>query len=302
MSAAAYDVTVLTADAHLAPPAADDWYNAQIHHEEQLLVDGLRNRGLQVVRRSWSDPGFDWSCTRCAILRSTWDYFRRLPEFREWLRRARSATRLVNDAVLLEWNLDKHYLADLAEAGVDVVPTQYIARGQPDSLAAIMGRNGWDEVVFKPVVSGAARRTYRVHASACSDAEARFADCVADEEMLVQPFQRGVLASGEISLVVIGGELTHAVRKLPKGGDFRVQDDHGGTVHPHAASREEVAFAEASVSHCPVPPVYARVDAVRDAAGRLRIMELELIEPELFFRFHPPAAQRLADRVAALLE
>ena len=296
-----FDVVVLTADAHLPAPAEDDWYNRQIHREEALLIDGLRANGLRVVRRAWSDPHFDWSRTRSAILRSTWDYFHRFGEFQAWLHRVRRATSLINDARLIDWNLDKHYLADLAKAGVDVVPTHYVERGSGESLATVMGRRGWREIVFKPAVSGAARLTYRVDATTLDAMEPLFARCVADEAMLVQPFLPDVLVDGELSLIVIAGRCTHAIRKRARPGDFRVQDDHGGTVHPHQPTSEEIRFAEAAVASCPAAPAYARVDAVRDFAGSLRVMELELVEPELFFRFHEPAARALADAVAALL-
>jgi glutathione synthase/RimK-type ligase-like ATP-grasp enzyme len=264
-------------------------------------MDGLRAHGLRVARRSWSDPAFDWSTTRTAILRSTWDYFHRFTEFRAWLERARRVTRLINDPALVDWNLDKHYLADLAAAGADVVPTHYAEQGDTEALASIMARQGWHEVVFKPAISGAARLTYRVDLSGCAAMEPVFAHCVADEAMLVQPFLPDVLVDGELSLIVIGGRCTHAVRKRARPGDFRVQDDHGGTVHPHLPTRDETAFAEAAVASCPAMPAYARVDAVRDRAGRLSVMELELVEPELFFRYHEPAARALADEVAALL-
>ena len=118
--------------------------------------------------------------------------------------------------------------------------------------------------------------------------------------MLLQPFMHSVAQQGEISLCVIGGQVTHAVRKTPKPGDFRVQDDHGGSVHPYWAEPEEIRFAEKAVAACAVPPQYARVDMVRDPAGRLRLMELELIEPELFLRFNPLAARLLAAEIAAI--
>jgi glutathione synthase/RimK-type ligase-like ATP-grasp enzyme len=168
-------------------------------------------------------------------------------------------------------------------------------------LQSVVAQHRWDEAVFKPVVSGAARATFRFDAGGCAAMEERFARCVATEAMMVQPFQRDVLESGELSLVVIGGRCTHAVRKRARPGDFRVQDDHGGTVHPHAATPEEIRFAESAVACCPAVPAYARVDAVRDAAGRLCVMELELVEPELFFRFHAPAARALADHLAQQL-
>jgi glutathione synthase/RimK-type ligase-like ATP-grasp enzyme len=120
--------------------------------------------------------------------------------------------------------------------------------------------------------------------------------------MLVQPFVAGILAEGEISVVVIGGEATHAVRKTARPGDFRVQDDHGGAVHAHPASPAEREFALSASRRCGHSHDYARVDMARDARGELRLMELELIEPELFFRFHPPAADALAKAVAARLQ
>ena len=110
-----------------------------------------------------------------------------------------------------------------------------------------------------------------------------------------------VSAEGELSLIVIDGRTTHAIRKTARAGDFRVQDDHGGTVHPHVPAADERAFAEAAVAACPSCPLSARVDFVRDPAGGFRLMELELVEPELFFRFHPPAAQALASALAEKL-
>jgi glutathione synthase/RimK-type ligase-like ATP-grasp enzyme len=116
--------------------------------------------------------------------------------------------------------------------------------------------------------------------------------------MLLQDFQESVLNQGEISFIVIGGRCTHAVCKRPKAGDFRVQDDHGGTVTEYHCSAEEAQFAERAVLACPEMPLYARVDVVRDQRGGLVVMELELLEPELFFRFHPPAADALAHALA----
>lgn len=118
---------------------------------------------------------------------------------------------------------------------------------------------------------------------------------------MVQRFEDGILADGEVSVVVIGGGVTHAVRKTARAGDFRVQDDHGGSVHAHEPSASERAFAEAVVAACPQLPAYARVDFVRSIDGGFRLMEVELVEPELFFRFHPPAAERLAALIGEIL-
>ena len=157
------------------------------------------------------------------------------------------------------------------------------------------------EAILKPAVSGAARHTYRLNAANLDAHEAVLLELLREEAMMLQPFRSSLLTQGELSLIVVGGRCTHAVRKIAKAGDFRVQDDHGGTVHPHTPAADEIAFAESAVAACPQAPLYARVDAVRDAAGALSLMELELVEPELFFRFHPPAADALAAAIAERL-
>ncbi len=295
------EIVILTEDRYLDLDL-NDWYQAQIAQEEGLLVAALEGESLSVVRRPWSDPSMDWSQCGAAIFRSTWDYFDRFSEFEPWLEQVSRQTRLINDAALVRWNIDKHYLADLENAGVVIVPTRFVARGDATSLAQVMQAGGWDEVVFKPVVSGAARLTYRVGRGDVQAHEAKFAQCIAHEDMMVQAFEPAIVDTGELSLIVIDGHTTHAIRKTVKAGDFRVQDDHGGTVHAHVPSPAERLFAEAAVAACPTPPLYARVDFIRRADGSFRLMELELVEPELFFRFHPPAAERFAAAVKRYLK
>lgn len=299
MTAKPIDVVILTEDRYLRPDARD-WYQRQIQLEDGLVADALAARGLAVARRSWSDAGMDWSRCRCALFRSTWDYFDRFGEFAPWLERVASSTRLFNDADLVRWNLDKHYLAVLASRGTPIVPTRFVDAGESITLGRIMDEQGWDEIVFKPVVSGAARLTHRVGRDTLAGHEALFERCVRAESMMVQAFQPAILDEGELSLIVIGGTTTHAIRKVARRGDFRVQDDHGGSVHPHEALGEERRFAEAAVAACPSLPLYARVDFVRSDGG-FRLMELELVEPELFFRFSPAAAGSLADEIVRRL-
>jgi len=295
-----YDIVILTDERYEAPDEGH-WYVAQLLGEERLLQTGLEARGFRVRRVAWSNPDFDWRRTRAAVIRSTWDYFERFPEFCAWMDRVATQTQLINSQSLVRWNVDKHYLRDLAARGVRVPPTRFTEPGEVTTLREAVAASGWDEVILKPAVSGAARHTYRLNAGNLDEHETLFRGLVASEAMILQPFLGSVLADGEISLIVIEGHCTHAVRKIAKPGDFRVQDDHGGSVHPHTASAEEIAFAEHAVAVCPEPPHYARVDAVRDDTGALSLMELELVEPELFLRFHPPAAAALAAAIAERL-
>ena len=292
-----YDIIILT-DARYEKPDEANWYVAQLLGEERLLLAGLEARGLRTARVAWSNPDFDWSRTRAAVFRSTWDYFERFAEFSAWMDRVERGTRLFNAPELVRWNVDKHYLRDLGGRGVNVPVTRFLERGEMTTLREAFADCGWSEAILKPAVSGAARHTYRLDAANLDAHEDVLRELLREEAMMLQPFLGSVLTQGELSLIVTGGRCTHAVRKIAKAGDFRVQDDHGGTVHPHTPTADEVAFAESAVVACPQAPLYARVDAVRDDAGALSLMELELVEPELFFRFSPPAADALAAAIA----
>jgi glutathione synthase/RimK-type ligase-like ATP-grasp enzyme len=277
------------------------WYIDNILEEDAILSRALAPLGIATQRVSWSDPDVEWSSFDAALLRTTWDYFERLDEFSAWLARAAACTRVFNPPELLRWNLDKHYLRELEAAGVPTVPTVFVERGSEVTLAELLRTHDLDEAVFKPAVSGAARQTFRVDPFSAIAHEPRFAELLRSEAMLVQPFQASILSYGELSLVVIDGRVTHGVRKLAKPGDFRVQDDHGGTVGAHEPTPAQIEFAERAVACCDPKPVYARVDMVSEPYRGLAVMELELIEPELWFRRAPSAAQRLAETLARLL-
>jgi glutathione synthase/RimK-type ligase-like ATP-grasp enzyme len=148
--------------------------------------------------------------------------------------------------------------------------------------------------VLKPCVSGAARHTYKITSENIDGHEAIFSKLIANESMIIQPFQKNIVDKGEISMMVMNGKYTHSVLKIAKPGDFRVQDDFGGTVHDYTPSQEEITYAENAVKSCPEMPIYARVDVFLDNQNKLALAELELIEPDLWFRNHPEAANELA--------
>ena len=282
-------------------PTTIDAYVGNILEEDRLLAQALKNHGLSVERVDWSRADVDWAGFEAVVVRTTWDYFDRFPEFVQWLERMAEHPRVLNPVETLRANMDKHYLLDLEAAGVPIVPTAIVGRGARTSLAQVLSSRGWSEVVIKPTVSGGARETFRVESCTPAD-EATFARLVAQEDMLVQPFVPGIVEHGETTVVMMGGEPTHAIRKSAKAGDFRVQDDHGGTVHPHQASPAELALARAAMATCTPVPVYGRADMVTSPDGTPWLMELELIEPELWLRFDPRAAVAFADAIVAALK
>lgn len=293
---AQFDMTILTDSTYLGElqrtPHIED-----IMEEDRLVQSALERKGMKVRRINWDDQKVNWNESRYTLFRSTWDYFERYPEFDHWLERVHEETVLINPYEMVRWNLDKHYLLELAHKGIPVPPTRFIEKGTQQSLQELVAKTGWSEVILKPVVSGASRHTYRFKSSESACHEQVFRRLVTEEDFMIQEFQHQVPVKGELSLVVIGGQYTHAMLKKARRGDFRVQDDFGGTLHPHAASQDEIAFAEEVVSHCPQQPLYARVDVLWDNQDQLAISELELIEPELWFRFNPAAADRLADTI-----
>ena len=233
------------------------------------------------------------------MFRTTWDYYGQIDAFTAWLGRADRLTRLCNPAALVRWNLDKHYLRDLAARGVPVVPTRFLECGQQQAIDQLLAETGWPEAVIKPCVSGGARHTYRVDRANAAAVQRVIDPLLAREAFMLQPFVTDVVDTGEDTLVAIAGRVTHGLRKRAKPGDFRVQDDHGGTVHQLAPSTEQVAVAEQALAACGTVPAYGRVDLVRLDDGSLAVMELELVEPELWLRLHPPAAEAMALAIAA---
>lgn len=293
------DVALLTEQRYTAAVAPEgDWYLGNILRDDQLLQAALANRGLSSVRVDWANPDVDWSRFRCAVFRTTWDYFERRQEFTEWLNRVRQQTRLCNEATLIEWNMDKHYLADLEANGITIVPSRFIERASTATLHELLDESGWNQAIIKPCISGAARHTYRVNRDSAASLESIVRQLLIDESLILQPFQECVMKHGEDTLMLFNGQFTHAVKKVPKQGDFRVQDDHGGTVRSHEPTHAQIEFAQRAMAACPSSPAYGRVDLVQDNHGNLAVMELELIEPELWLRNHPPSATAFADAIA----
>lgn len=294
-----YDVVILT-DPRYVNPKEINAYNRNVLYEDNLVQQALEKQGLKTHRVSWDDINFDWANTHYALFRSTWDYFDRFPEFSKWLDIASKQTKLINSEKLIRWNIDKRYLKDLESKGVHIPNTIVIEKGTKTSLRDIHQQNNLKDTVLKPVFSGAARHTYKLNKNNLAQYETFFQELIIHEPMLLQTFQQKIVTEGEKSLMLFDGEYSHAVLKIAKKGDFRVQDDFGGSVHKYHPTQEEIAFAENTINACTEKPLYARVDIFNDNNGHIALAELELIEPELWFRNHPTAADKLAKAIKKL--
>ena len=266
--------------------------------DDRLLVDALAASGVRSEPAIWNHDALNWEKYSAVVIRSTWDYHLRLDEFLAWLDRLESLDlKVFNSPALVRWNAEKGYLRDLADRGVAIVPTRWVERGERTSLADILRETEWREVVVKPSVSASAHQTWRMSADDAGAREEEFASMVENGRVLVQPFLEAIQTEGEWSLLFYGGEYSHSVLKRPRQDDFRVQSTHGGTADVMEPSSDIVAQAHGVLEAAGQVSHYARVDGcVVD--GRFVLMELELIEPDLFLRAHPAAPKRLA---AALL-
>lgn len=291
-----YDVVILTDSRYLNDSKTDN-YKHNVYYEDRLVYHALEQLGLKTLRLAWDDMFFDWSTTKAVLFRSTWDYFDRFDEFSEWLERVSSETLLLNSEKIIRWNIDKHYLLDLQEKGIHIAESHFIEKGAKVTLAQLHDILNWNETVLKPCISGAARHTYKLSSESLNQHENLFQELIANEAMMLQPFQYNIVKKGEISMVLFNGTFSHAILKQAKAGDFRVQDDFGGSIEDYKPTEEEISFAEASVLACPELPIYARVDIFEDNDGDIALSELELIEPELWFRRHKNAALNLAKSI-----
>jgi len=288
-----YDIVILT-DSRYEKPKKTDWYIDQVLLEDSLVQKSLEAKGLNVIRKDWACPNFNWESTQYAIFRTTWDYFDRFEEFFTWFEKTKKIVQFINIPEIIYWNLDKHYLQDLEKMGLNIPPTHYIEKGEQQSLQNLFEKTKWQKAILKPAIAGAARETFLIDINDFKKFEGDFQRLITKEAMLFQEFQHQIQSKGEMSLMMIGGKYTHAVLKKAKSGDFRVQDDFGGTVETYRANQDEIAFAKIAIAACPQLPVYARVDIFYDNSNQLALGELELIEPELWFRNYPKAAKNFA--------
>ena len=267
--------------------------------ETHLLIRELERLGVRSEIIAW-DSAVNWADIPVVVIRSTWDYYQRLPDFLSWARQVDIVSRLINPYTVVHWNCHKRYMQQLAAKGVPVVPTMVVEAGAGDISGRVLENCGWGEVVIKPAVSIGAIGALRAEAGEPAATD-HLKMLLADGDVLIQPFVASVLTEGEISIIYFGGAFSHAIRKLPKSGEFRVQDHHGGTVELHVPSAEELGAAAAALAASPAPTVYARVDLVRLDGGPA-VMELELIEPALFLSHSNAGKRRFAEILKHALE
>ena len=263
--------------------------------DADLGIAPLAARGWAVDQVPWRTPGVDWNVFDAVYIGTPWDYPQDVDRFMEVLERIdRSRAVLVNDFALVRWALPKTYLRDLEQQGVDIVPSDWHTHLEKGALAGFFDRIGKDRLIIKPVVSTNATDTHLLTRESASIEEPALLQTFRNRAFVVQPFIDNIQTEGEYSLFYFGGSFSHAIRKVPKASDFRVQEEHGAGIAAVDPRGEQIECADRILALVRPTPVYARCDLVRGPDGRLLLMELELIEPSMYLRMHPDAPERFA--------
>ena len=283
--------------------------------DDRPLVAALTARGVDVAEPVWDDPSVDWSLFDACLIRTTWDYMDRPHEYVAWAEEVADVTRLLNPPGAVRWNLHKRYLRDLEERGLPTVPTVWLPRGSTPEIGVLLAERGWRRAFLKPMVGATARETlpFEADGGGLARARAHLERLLPREGMMLQPYLPRVETEGERSAIFFedaagGLTLSHAVVKRPVPGDYRVQDDFGATDAPVTLEPRELEVARAAAMQVAAPGLwspaetedglrllYARVDLLRGDGSEIFVSELELVEPSLFFRHAPEAAETLAE-------
>ncbi|MCJ0742404.1 ATP-grasp domain-containing protein [Pedobacter montanisoli] len=251
-------------------------------NEDDILLRFLKGKGLNIEKIIWNDQNVNWSDFEYAILKSPWDYFDLINDFNAWLNQIEaSGVKLLNPFNVVRWNSNKHYLKDIADAGLNVTPSAFLLKGEPVDLKAYFTHFNTQQLIVKPTVSGGAKNTLKITPENLAEAEQQLHIFLKDEDFIVQPFLKEIEETGEWSYLFFGGKFSHALLKTAKPGDFRVQHTFGGTIIPKTVTLDETKAAEQYIKQFAQSCLYARVDGVY-LNGVFHLMELELIEPFLF--------------------
>ncbi|NNM77344.1 transporter [Sphingomonas sp. ID1715] len=269
----------------LTPPARNA-YAPEAAEQAKSYIEAFAAAGLDLRPRPWPEAG-----DRPATALLAWGYHTALDEWLALLDRWPAKIPLFNAAALMRWNTRKTYLAELERAGVPTVPT-WFGDADQGSVSTAFDRFGCDELVVKPQVSAGSYLTHRLTRADAAPAL---------PAAMVQPFLPAIQTEGEYSLFYIGGTFSHAIRKVAQGSDFRIQPQFGGVNTPWQPDDEAVAVAQAAFAAAPGEPLYVRIDLIRRLDGKLALIELEAIEPDLYIHHGDCVPQLLAAAVTRAL-
>jgi predicted transcriptional regulator len=265
---------------------------------DKLLIEPMKNIGWIAEEISWRNENVNWNDYVAVIVRSTWDYQNDFKKFLDVLEKIDNVSHLENNFELMKWNMNKSYLFDLEKKGVRIVETIWEKNFNSETAHHYFDRLKSNEIIIKPNISANADNTFRLTREKLNEKLNELEKIFADREFMVQPFMQNIVEEGEYSLFFFNGEFSHCVLKKPKEKDFRVQEEHGGKFKSVVPTEQQKKIGKNIIDKLSVIPLYGRTDLVRTTDNDFALMELELIEPSLYFNMDSESPTRFTKAFA----
>jgi glutathione synthase/RimK-type ligase-like ATP-grasp enzyme len=268
---------------------------------DQMLFEPLKVVGWLAEEVSWRKPDVNWNDYDAVVIRTTWDYQDDVEGFLACLQRIEASTAVLQNSLkIVEWNISKSYLNDLQNQGINIVPTLWFDSFSLTELQAGFSHFDTPEIVIKPLISAGADHTYRLTLKNLKEQAEGLKTVFAQRQFMLQPFLPGIIDEGEYSLFYFAGHYSHSILKQPQSGDFRVQEEHGGQLKSIQPCEDMLTTARHCLAALPADVLYARIDLVRHN-NEFAVIEIELIEPSLYFNMDAESPHRFVDAFVEML-
>ena len=269
--------------------------------EDSPLFEALEQQNIEYHIHAW-DAEIDWSFYDACLLRSVWDYHQRTTEFNNWLTTTAQQTQIINNPEVVLWNQNKKYLAELAEFGITIAPTDWLNKDQSFDLQQLLDNRAASSYFLKPVIGANSLDTLRFNnnPAGIEQAQTHLASLLVHQDMMLQPYLSTVETFGETSAIYFSGDYSHAVRKIPVTGEHRVQETFGAKDISYDLNPAELSLSKACLQFLSDKfgeILYARFDFLHGEDGTVYLNEAELIEPSLFFQHDKTAAMKMVQAI-----
>ena len=271
-----------------------------LNPEDKKIIPALAEHNIEATAAIWSDKSINWTDFDYLVFRNTWDYFEKETEFKIWLDQIEKlGIKTLNPIEIIKQNIHKFYLRELEQQGITILPTVFIDKTEHLDLAQLIPSH-WKKAVLKPAFSAGSYLTEVFEIQEIQEISKKYKNIASEKELLLQEFMPEIQTLGETSFIFFNKKFSHAVNKKPVDGDFRVQSLFGGQYTLVQPKPELIEKAKKIVSTFPDHLLYARVDGII-INNELHLMEIECIEPDLYFNLSENALQRFVNAIVELI-
>jgi glutathione synthase/RimK-type ligase-like ATP-grasp enzyme len=268
---------------------------------DQEIISLLKSQNIKASPLVWNDNQINWHEFDALLFRSTWDYYKTADVFIQWLHAIKSMNiPTINEIDTIIWNVNKNYLKELQEKAVNIIPTEFISTS-PDFNLDFIHEKSWKECVIKPSISAGSFYTKRFSIEDISSIENEYKSLFSNHTLLIQEYEQLIETKGETSLIFFDKQFSHSIIKTPKQGDFRIQTQFGGQYTLYQPPTNVIEAAYFGLSQINENLCYARVDGI-EKEDQFYIMEIELIEPDLYLQYYPEAKKMFVSSIVKNLK